>query len=154
MISAATIEKLVSQKIANTALFLVDVKVNLGNKIEVELDEPNHIGLETCREISRFIEANLNRDEEDFELTVSSPGIDEPFKVLKQYEKYKGKQISVLKKDGIKLIGSLENANEKEVVLQTKKTERKQLGKGKQTVIENLTITLNEIKETKLILPF
>ncbi|MBS1646145.1 MAG: ribosome assembly cofactor RimP [Bacteroidetes bacterium] len=154
MISAATIHDIVLQKIADTSVFLVDVKVKHGNKIEVFIDEPKHITIDTCREISKHIEANLNRDEEDFELTVSSPGIDEPFTVLNQYLKYQGKQVSVLKKDGEKLFGALLESSGEIIILQTKKTERKKLGKGKQTVIENILINTEQIKETKLILPF
>ncbi|HEX7414865.1 MAG TPA: ribosome assembly cofactor RimP [Bacteroidia bacterium] len=154
MISEQTIHTIVEDYIKGTSVFLVQVKVKPANKIEVFVDEPNHIAIETCRNISKHIEANLNRGDEDFELMVSSPGIDEPFKVLAQYQKYIGKQVSVLKTDGIKLIGSLANVTNNNIELETKTTERKQAGKGRQTIVENLTITLNQIKETKLILPF
>ena len=154
MISEELIHNLVEDKIKGSDVFLVGVKIKPTNKIEVFIDEPKHISIDTCVAISKHIEANLNRDAEDFELTVSSPGITEPFKVLPQYKKYTGKQVSVLKTDGIKIIGSLNGATDTEVSIETKKTERKQLGKGKQTIIENITISLNQIKETKLILPF
>lgn len=154
MISEQKIQVVVEDKIKGTPVFLVQVKVKPTNKIEVFVDEPNHIAIETCTNISKHIEANLNRDEEDFELMVSSPGIDEPFKVLAQYQKYMGKQVSVLKTDGIKLIGSLIKVTNDSIELETKITERKKIGKGRQTIVENITITLNKIKETKLILPF
>ncbi|MHB8260140.1 MAG: ribosome assembly cofactor RimP [Bacteroidia bacterium] len=154
MISEQTIQKLVEDKINGTSVFLVQVKVKPTNKIEIFVDEPNHISIETCKNISKHIEANLNRDEEDFELMVSSPGTDEPFRVLAQYQKYIGKQVSVLITDGNKIIGSLTNATNDNIILETKTTERKKIGKGRQTIVENLTITLNKIKETKLILPF
>lgn len=154
MISEQSIKQIVADFIKGTDTFLVQVKVKLGNKIEVFVDEPNHISIERCREISKHIEASLDRDREDFELMVSSPGIDEPFKVEEQYQKYKGKQVSVLKTDGIKLIGSLANIANDAIEIETKTTERKQAGKGRQTSIENITITLHTIKETKLILPF
>jgi len=154
MISEQTIQKLVEEKIKGTPVFLVQAKVKPANKIEVFVDEPNHISIEKCIEISKHIEANLNRDDEDFELIVSSPGIDEAFTVLPQYQKYIGKQVAVIKKDGIKVIGALANADETNITIETKTRERKQIGKGKQTVIENITIALDTIKETKLILPF
>jgi len=154
MISEQTIQKLVEEKIKGSPVFLVGVKVKPANKIEVYVDEPNHISIEKCIEISKHIEANLDRDVEDFELVVSSPGIDEAFTVLPQYQKYYGKQVGVVKKDGSKVIGSLANADEKTVTIEIKTTERKQIGKGKQTVINNVTIDLDKIKETKLILPF
>jgi len=154
MISEMNIKALAEQKIGGTALFLVDVKVKPANKIEVFVDGPDHISVDECVSISKHIEAGLNRDEEDFELTVSSPGIDQPFKVINQYKKYTGKEVSTLKKDGIKIIGKLMDANENEIQIETKKTERSEKGKGKQTITENITIPLNQIKETKLILPF
>lgn len=154
MISELNIKTLAEQKIGGTTLFLVDVKVKPANKIEVFVDGPNHISVDECVSISKHIEANLNRDAEDFELTVSSPGIDQPFKVLNQYHKYIGKEVSVLKKEGVKIIGKLASADENEIQIETKKTERGEKGKGKQIIIENITIKLNQIKETKLILPF
>ena len=154
MISEQTICKLVEEKINGTAVFLVQVKVKPGNKIEVYVDEPKHVSIETCIAISKHIEANLNRDEEDFELIVSSPGIDESFTVLPQYQKYIGKQVGVVKTDGLKVIGTLAKADAGSIEIETKTTERKQAGKGRQTIIENIIITLDKIKETKLILPF
>ena len=154
MINELNIKTLAEQKIGGTSLFLVDVKVRPSNKIEVFIDAPNHITVDDCVSISKHIEAGLDRDKEDFELTVSSPGIDQPFKVIEQYRKYTGKEVAVLKKDGIKVIGKLGNANEEEIQVETKRTERSEKGKGKQIIIENITIQLNQIKETKLILPF
>ena len=154
MISETNIKALAEQKIGGTSLFLVDVKVKPANKIEVFVDSPNHITVDDCVSISKHIEAGLDRDKEDFELTVSSPGIDQPFKVINQYRKYLGKEISSLRKDGIKIIGKLIAANENEIQIETKRTERGEKGKGKQTIIENIIIQLNQIKETKLILPF
>jgi ribosome maturation factor RimP len=154
MISETNIKALAEEKIGGTNLFLVDVKVKPANKIEVFVDSPNHITVDECVSISKYIEAGLDRDNEDFELTVSSPGIDQPFKVINQYQKYLGKEISSLRKDGIKIIGKLIAANENEIEIEIKRTERGEKGKGKQTIIENITIQLNQIKETKLILPF
>ena len=167
MINEQHIKALTEQKIGGTALFLVDVKVKPLNKIEVFIDAPSHISVNECVTINKYIEAGLNRDEEDFELTVSSPGIDQPFKVLSQYRKYLGREVSVLKKDGFKVIGKLNMANEDTVEIETKRTERKparrsdgsikeggEKGKGRHTIIENVVIDTNLIKETKLILPF
>ena len=154
MIDEQHIKALTEQKIGGTPLFLVDIKVKPVNKIEVYIDAPQHVTVDDCVGLSRFIESGLNRDMEDFELTVSSPGLDQPFKVLSQYQKYTGKEVSVLKKDGIKVIGKLYNAGKEVVEIETKRTERKEKGKGRHTVIENICIDLNQIKETKLILPF
>jgi ribosome maturation factor RimP len=74
--------------------------------------------------------------------------------VGEQYRKYVGKEVSVLKKDGIKIIGKLADFTGDALVIETKRTERKEKGKGRHTIIENINIPLSEIKETKLILPF
>lgn len=154
MIDEKLVETLAREKIGGTALFLVDARVKPGNKIEVFIDSPTHVTVDECVSLSRYIEAGLNRDVEDFELTVSSPGIDQPFKVMNQYQKYLGKEVSVLRKDGIKVIGMLKHVNDTTVEIETKRTERKEKGKGRHTIIENITIDLDQIKETKLILPF
>lgn len=154
MINEELIKSLAHQKIDGTPLFLVDVKVKPTNRIEVYIDGPQHVTIEDCVGLSRHIEAGLNRDTEDFELTVSSPGLDQPFKVAGQYQKYTGKEVSVLKKDGIKIIGKLARAGQTDLEIETKRTERKEKGKGRQTIIENITLDLNQVKETKLVLPF
>jgi ribosome maturation factor RimP len=154
MISETTIKTLTTQKIGGTPLFIVDVKVKPQNKIEVYIDGPQNVSIDECVSLSRHIEAGLDREKEDFELTVSSPGIDQPFKVEEQYIKYAGKEVSVLKKDGIKLIGKLINLDQETVNIETKKTERTAKGKGRQTIIENIAIPIDQIKETKLVLPF
>jgi ribosome maturation factor RimP len=154
MIEEKKIKDLAEEKIGGTELFLVDIRVKPVNKIEVFIDAPSNVTVDQCVSLSRHIEAGLNRDVEDFELTVSSPGIDQPFKVDGQYRKYLGKEVSVLKKDGIKIIGKLADFTGDALMIETKRTEKKEKGKGRHTIIENVTIQLNEIKETKLILPF
>lgn len=154
MIEEKKIKDLAEQKIGGTELFLVDIRVKPVNKIEVFIDSPSHVTVDQCVSLSRHIESGLNRDIEDFELTVSSPGIDQPFKVGEQYRKYMGKEVSVLKKDGIKIIGKLADFTGDGLVIETKRTEKKEKGKGRHTIIENVNINLSEIKETKLILPF
>ncbi len=154
MIEEKYIQTLAEEKIGGTALFLVDVKVKPHNKIEVFIDSPSHVTVDECVSLSRHIESGLNRDVEDFELTVSSPGIDQPFRVMPQYQKYMGKEVGVLRKDGIKIIGTLKHVNDVSVEVETKRTERKEKGKGRHLIIENVTIDHAQIKETKLILPF
>jgi ribosome maturation factor RimP len=154
MIEERKIKELAEQKIGGTELFLVDIRVKPANKIEVFVDSPSHVTVDQCVSLSRHIEEGLDRDVEDFELTVSSPGIDQPFKVEGQYRKYFGKEVSVLKKDGIKIIGKLADFTGDALTVETKRTEKKEKGKGRHTIIENITIPLSEIKETKLILPF
>lgn len=154
MIEEKYIKTLAEQKIGGTPLFLVDVKVKPVNKIEVFIDSPSHVTVDECVSLSRFIESNLDREREDFELTVSSPGLDQPFRVMNQYLKYLGKEVAVVKKDGIKIIGKLKDVKDASVVIETKRTERREKGKGRHTLVEEATIAFDQIKETKLVLPF
>lgn len=154
MIKKQTIIDLIETHFKGTDKFIVDVKVLAGNVIEIYVDSPNHILIADCIELSRFVEGNLDREKEDFELQVSSPGATQPFKVVEQYKKYAGTKVNVVTKEGAKHEGVLKSANENEFVLEETRREKKVIGKGNQTVIEDITFTYNQIKETKSVLPF
>lgn len=154
MINKQTIISLIESHFEGSDKFIVDVKVLAGNKIEVYIDAPKHIVIADCVELSRFIEGHLDREKEDFELQVSSPGAIESFKVLDQYRKYKETKVKVVTKDGKKYEGVLKEANDDTFVIEETRREKKIVGKGNQTVIENITIAYNNVKETKSVLPF
>ena len=99
MINKEKIHSIVNELIEDTDLFLVEIKVSSSNKIDVYVDGKNGITIKQCVEISRAIEGSLDRDTEDFDLQVSSPGIDSAFKVKEQYIKSIGKNVEVLLKD-------------------------------------------------------
>lgn len=118
------------------------------------LDGLTNIAINDCIEISRFIESSLDREQEDFELIVSSAGIDQPFTVEKQYQKNIGRELTVLKKDGLKLKGVLKDYKpETSILIENEKTIKNEKNK-KQIIKEQITIPLQEIKESKLILSF
>ena len=154
MIKKETIIDLVAAHFEGTDKFIVDIKVLAGSKIEIYIDAPKHILIADCIELSRYVEGNLDREKEDFELQVSSPGATEPFKVIEQYKKYIETKVTVKTKDGGKHVGILKDANDNSFVLEETRREKKTLGKGNHTVIENLTIEYNNVKETKSVLPF
>jgi ribosome maturation factor RimP len=154
MINKQTIISLIESHFEGSDKFIVEVKVLKGSKIEVYIDAPNHIVIADCVELSRFIEGNLDREKEDFELQVSSPGATESFKVVEQYRKYKDTKVKVVTKEGQKHEGILKEANDDTFVIEETRREKKTLGKGNQTVIENITIAYNNVKETKSVLPF
>jgi ribosome maturation factor RimP len=154
MIKKQTIIDLAKTHFEGTDKFIVDVKVLLGNKIEVYIDAPKHIVIADCVELSRFIEGSLDREKEDFELQVSSPGATESFKVLEQYKKYIDTKVKVTTKEGNKHEGILKSANDEEFVIEETRKEKKPVGKGNHTVVENITLTYNQTKETKSVLPF
>jgi len=154
MISEKIIRSLVTVKITNTPCFIVDISVSSTNKITVLIDSDEALSVKDCVSISRHIEGNLDREKEDFELTVSSPGIDAPFKVLRQYAKSIGKQVQVLTKEGITIQGKLIFADDSGIEIEETKTLRSGHKKSKQTTIEKKKISFENLKETKRIISF
>ena len=154
MINEKKIRELIEEKIKGTDRFIVSVKVSPSKKIEVLLDGLTNIAINDCIEISRFIESSIDREQEDFELMVSSAGIDQPFTVEKQYQKNIGRELTVLKKDGVKLKGLLVTyLPEISISIESEKIIKNEKNK-KQIIKEQITIPLQEIKESKLILSF
>lgn len=131
MINKQTIISLIESHFEGSDKFIVDVKILAGNKIEVYIDAPKHIVIADCVELSRFIEGHLDREKEDFELQVSSPGATESFKVLDQYIKYKETKVKVVTKDGKKYEGVLKEANDDTFVIEETRREKKIVGKRK-----------------------
>ncbi|MGK0286590.1 MAG: ribosome maturation factor RimP, partial [Salibacteraceae bacterium] len=99
MIQESEIRDLIEETIEGTDIFLVELKISGGNKISVLVDAIGGLPITDCMKVSRGIDHNLDREDEDFELNVSSPGLDKPFKVFKQYEKNRGRSIHVTLED-------------------------------------------------------
>ena len=154
MIKKQNIIDLIEAHFEGTDKFIVDVKVLKDNVIEIYIDAPNHILIADCVELSRYVEGRLDREKDDFELQVSSPGATESFKVVPQYKKYVGTKVKVVTNEGAKIEGILKSANDSEFVVEETRREKKTIGKGNQTVIEDITLLYNQIKETKSVLPF
>jgi ribosome maturation factor RimP len=154
MIAAEKIQELVEAKIAEGPNFIVDIAVKPGNNIYILIDNDNGVSIQDCVEMSRHVESGLDREKEDFELHVSSPGLDRPLKVLRQYQKYTGKEVAVTTKEGKKLAGKLLKASESGIELETRSKETVEGKKGKQLLIRNISLTFNQIKETKVVISF
>ena len=103
MVSAEAIRQLVEGNPELSKFFIVDVKVSKDNSIVVKADTDNGITIDECGELSAAIEASLDRDAEDFDLEVSSPGLSEPLKLPRQYLKNIGREVFVETIDGEKL---------------------------------------------------
>jgi ribosome maturation factor RimP len=151
MINVEHIRALVEGKIANTDLFITDITVKPGNKIQVALDKMNGgIVVSDCVGVSRHIEANLNREKEDYQLDVSSAGMEEPFKVKKQYLKNTGRQVQVTTTEGVLYQGKLASADETGITLEMTHRD-KQL---KKDITETKSLAYEQIKQTKKIISF
>ena len=154
MITESRIKQLVEEKIADTGNFIVDIRVRPGNKINILLDNENNVSISDCVEVSRYVEHQLDRETEDFELEVSSPGLDQPFKVLRQYRKYQGKEVQVLLKDNTKITGTLLSVEEEGIEVETRVKEKVEGKKSKQLVITKHRLPFTEIKETRIVITF
>lgn len=141
MIKKEKIVGLVEQKIEGTDIFIVGISVGGDNKIFVRLDKISGISMEECQSISKFIESNLDREVEDFDLEVSSPGVGENLKVLQQYQKCIGRNVSVTTKEGIKRNGILLNIHDNEIEVEAE--EKVKSEKSKKKILQKSTYKFN-----------
>ena len=108
------------------------------------------INLKECIRISRHINNNLDREEEDFGLEVTSPDVANPLKVLRQYQKNIGRILTVKTKENTKFEGTLVDVKDDEISLEWKAREPKPIGKGKITVLKTVKIEYSNILEAKV----
>ena len=146
-------EALVNEAIADAPdHFLVEVKILPHKKVQVFVDADNGIKIEKCVKISRFVEKVLDEEKwlgEDYTLEVSSPGMDSPLKVFRQYKRRIGREIEVLLNTGVRHEGILKSATEEKLTIeQTIKINKKE------AETETLEFPFADIKHTKLILNF
>jgi len=147
MITEGTVRALINEKIEGTDQFIVSVKVLPTNRIQVYVDAVGGLNVKDCVNISRQIEGNLDREVEDYELQVSSPGLTEPFQHPLQYKKNVGREIKVTTLDGESIKGELTAFTGEEITLQPEKKKKKEEA-------EPVTIPLSEIKEAKTVISF
>lgn len=155
MIEKSIIENLIKTYIQDTEIFIVDIRVNTGNIIQVFLDKPEGITLNECSEINSKLASHLDKHtEENFELEVSSPGLGMPFKVLQQYRKNIGKELELILINGLKTKGILKDASDEAVeieeTIKIKNVTQKKPEYNK--VIK--TYLMKEIKSSKLVVNF
>ncbi|MBO3097087.1 ribosome assembly cofactor RimP [Gelidibacter pelagius] len=135
-------------------LFLIDLKIGVGNKISVVIDGDNGVTVEDCMFMSRAIEHNLDREEDDFSLDVASAGATSPLVNKRQYKKNIGRTLNVKAKSDAKFEGVLTEVDDDEVTLEWKAKEPKPVGKGKIVVNKQAKIKYDDILEAKVIIKF
>jgi ribosome maturation factor RimP len=134
-------------------LFLIDLSISETNQIRVIIDGDQGVKVQDCIDISRAIEHNLDREEEDFSLEVLSAGVSEPLKMVRQYENNVGRKLKV-KTSEQNFEGNLVNVSDEEITLQWKAREPKPVGKGKVTVQKEMVIPYKDIVEAKVMITF
>ncbi len=135
------------------SVFLTDLTITDNFKIIVNVDGDNGVALQDCIDISRAIENNLDREEQDFSLEVASVGVGSPLKMVRQYKKNVGRTL-IVKLATQTIEAELVEANDNFIILSWKAREPKKIGKGKETVQKRQEIPYTEIKEAIVTVTF
>ncbi|MBR1834488.1 MAG: ribosome assembly cofactor RimP [Bacteroidales bacterium] len=146
MIDKFKVLDIVKDVLEGSDKYLVNMKITPDNRIFVDIDGDNGINIDDCIEVSRAIENGLNRDEEDFELNVSSAGADAPLKMPRQYRRHVGRELSVEPFDGEKVEGRLTEAGDTQFTIKTKGT--------KKEAPQELTFAYDDVKTARVIIQF
>lgn len=157
MIDKNKVQALVEERIEelDNGLFIVELNISGSNVIQVELDKHDGgVSVDDCIRVSRNVEHNLDREVEDFELQVSSAGLDKGLRVFAQYKKNIGRNVKVKLIESGSLEGELIAATEEEITVRTSRKERVEGRKKKETIIEDHVVPMEQIKETKIIISF
>ena len=148
--NVSEIKDAISNEIVARGCYLVDVTVSKDNEIEVIIEsEEGRIELDDCVAISRYFETCFDREKEDYELTVTSAGLDLPFKVLKQYIKAVGSKVEVQLKGGKKLVATLAAADEESITLSYTAKEAVEGKKKKEFVEHNDRFAMDQVNSVR-----
>lgn len=157
MISRKEIEGLVEERIQelNNGLYVVEMTISSSNVIRIELDKlQGGVTVTDCVSVSRNVEHNLDREKADFELHVSSAGLDKPLRHINQYVKNIGRELEVFKKDGTKVEGEIVKVSDDRIVLSSTEMQIVENKKKKERVEVINEILLADIKEAKIVISF
>lgn len=150
MITEKQLQKLITHHLKGGDLFLVDFVIKPGNQISIFIDGDQRVTIEACRQLSRFLEDNLDRETEDFDLTVSSAGADRPLKLPRQYKKNIGNSLEIVTKAGDKITGTVLNVNESGVEIQPPAEKKPK----KESNNASMHLKFDEIKTAKEVITF
>ncbi len=175
MITKENLSNCIQSYINLNGLFLVDIEISKDNDIEITIESyKDVVKIENCIDIDRLVNENFNRDVEDYSLTVSSAGLDQPFKVLNQYKKHIGQEVEIVTKkvhvkkgdsssdsltcnnnlSGGKIKGILNDANEQEIEISITEKVKQEGSKKKIEQINTYKYNFDQIKSCKLVIKF
>jgi ribosome maturation factor RimP len=155
MLKESTVQTLIDNGLEErNDLFLINLKIAPDNKISVIIDGDKGVTVEDCMFISRAIEHNLDREEDDFSLEVTSAGATSPLTEKRQYEKNIGRTLQVKSKEQKKIEATLTEVDDEYITLEWKAREPKPVGKGKIIVDKQAKIAYDDILEAKVIIKF
>jgi len=149
------IKDAIGEEIVARGFFLVDVTVSKENDIVVTVEsESGIVELEDCVSLSRYFETRFDREAEDYSLTVSSAGLDQPFKVFRQFEKAVGSKVEVSLKGGKKLVATLAEADPESITLKYTAKEAVE-GKKKKELVEHVDrFTMDQVNAVRPYISF
>ena len=152
MISKQKIADLIEEHLVGSDKFLVEFNVSTANKIIVFIDGDHGVTISDCIALSRHIESNLDRETEDFELDVSSAGLDLGLRVKRQYVKNIGKNIDIKLNDNTKITGLLKGVDDDFITIELPLNKKKKKSEIAEDLIKS--IEFKNIKETKVVIIF
>ncbi|MBP3547558.1 MAG: ribosome assembly cofactor RimP [Alistipes sp.] len=154
MIDIKRVTEIAERHLEGSDMFVVECKATPMGEIELLIDSDTAVRLEDCAALNRAIEAELDREVEDYSLMVASAGIGSELKLLRQYSKILGSSVEVLLKDGIKILAKLEKADQEGIVISYEEKQLIEGKKRKQTVEVTKEYKWEEIKYVKEYLDF
>ena len=154
MIDTKKITEAAERHLEGTDMFVVECTSTPGNEIELTIDSDTSVGIDSCVALSRAVEADLDRDAEDFSLTVASAGIGSELRTLRQYRKLVGRPVEVLLTNGVKILAHLDEATDEGVTLSYEEKQAVEGRKRKQPVKVTRSYPFAQIKYTKEWLDF
>ena len=145
----------ISNEIVARGCYLVDVTVSKDNDVEITMEsEDTKVEIDDCVAVSRAFEAKFDREKEDYSITVSSAGLDQPFKVMKQFIKAIGKKVEVSLKGGRKMVAVLDAADEDSITLRYTVKEAVE-GKKKKEFVEHVDrFTMDQVNAVRPFIEF
>ncbi|WP_418676987.1 ribosome assembly cofactor RimP [Alistipes dispar] len=154
MIDTKKITEAAERHLEGTDMFVVECTSTPGNEIELTIDSDTSVGIDACVALSRAVEADLDRDAEDFSLTIASAGIGSELRTLRQYRKLVGRPVEVLLTNGVKILAHLDEATDEGVTLSYEEKQVVEGRKRKQPVKVTRSYPFAQIKYTKEWLDF
>ena len=145
------VEKLIGPLLFDD-IFLVSIKIKPTNNFKIYLDADSGLGIDKCIKINRALYKIMEEmgmyPDGDFSLEVSSPGLDEPLKLLRQYKKNIGRDVEITMNDEVKKEGKLTAVTEQSITIEYAE------GKGKKAVVKTEEIPFDAVKQTKIQIKF
>ena len=140
----------IKESIVARGLYIIEITVSKDNDVEIVIDsEEGIVDLEDCVEISHRFEECFDREKEDYSITVTSAGLDQPFKVFRQFEKAVGSKVEVALKGGRKFVAVLAAAHPEWIELKYTTREAVEGSKKKQNVDHDERFRMEEVNWVK-----